>query len=93
MVPRHDGDYHINDEVIQACEETADDQLGQGADPVPSIGTEYLKVMTSHFIVLQNRIQSHVHTCIRHIYKVYKAADILNLFILMNAAEEIATFP
>lgn len=50
MVPRHDGDYHINDEVIQACEETADDQLGQGADPVPSIGTEYLKVMTSHFI-------------------------------------------
>lgn len=50
MVPRHDGDYHINDEVIQACEETADDQLGQGADPVPSIGAEYLKVMTSHFI-------------------------------------------
>lgn len=51
MVPRHDGDYHINDEVIQACEETADDQLGQGADPVPSIGAEYLKVMTSHFII------------------------------------------
>lgn len=65
MVPRHDGDYHINDEVIQACEETADDQLGQGADPVPSIGTEYLKVMTSHFI---NRKCQFCKTEFNHMY-------------------------